>query len=45
VEDAHVALTNATLILIALHVVGNFVTSFLTGENLFKSMITGRKRR
>jgi len=44
-EDVHEAATNITLILIALHVAGVFVSGRLHGENLVKAMITGEKRR
>jgi cytochrome b len=44
VEHVHEALANATVGLIALHVVGVLVTSFAHRENMVKAMITGRKR-
>jgi cytochrome b len=44
VEDLHVALVNATLGLIALHVAGVLVSSYEHSENLIKAMITGHKR-
>lgn len=43
-EEVHELLANGMLILIALHVVGVIVASFEHGENLVRSMITGRKR-
>ncbi len=44
-EEVHGALANATVALIALHVLGVLATSFAHGENLVKAMISGRKRR
>lgn len=44
VEEVHELLANGMLVLIALHVLGVIVASFEHGENLVKSMITGRKR-
>lgn len=43
-EDVHGALANATVALVVLHVLGVLVASFEHGENLVKSMVTGRKR-
>ncbi|MEQ1576032.1 MAG: cytochrome b/b6 domain-containing protein [Hyphomicrobium sp.] len=43
-EEVHEALANFTLVLIALHVLGVILASFEHGENLVKSMFTGRKR-
>jgi cytochrome b len=43
-EEVHVTLVNATLALVALHVLGVLVASFEHRENLVKSMLTGRKR-
>jgi cytochrome b len=43
-EDVHEALANIMLVLIALHVLGVIVASIEHGENLVKSMVTGRKR-
>jgi cytochrome b len=42
-ERVHEFLANGTLVLIALHVLGVVVASVEHGENLVKSMITGRK--
>lgn len=44
VEDTHKVLANGILVLIALHVAGVMLASFRHGENLVRSMITGRKR-
>ena len=41
---AHGALADITVFCIAVHVCGVFLTSASTGENLVRSMITGRKR-
>jgi cytochrome b len=43
-EEVHGALANATIALIALHVLGVLVSSFEHRENLVKAMVTGRKR-
>lgn len=44
VEDVHEAVVHVTLVLIALHVLGVVVASLEHGENLVRSMFTGRKR-
>ena len=44
-EEFHEAFANLTVGLIVFHVLGVLVSSFGHGENLVKSMITGRKRR
>lgn len=43
-EEIHEALAYATLALVGLHVVGVIFASIEHGENLVKSMLTGRKR-
>lgn len=45
VEEVHEAFANLTVGLIVFHVLGVLFSSFLHGENLVKSMITGRKPR
>lgn len=45
VEEVHEAFANLTVGLIVFHIFGVLISSFEHGENLVKSMITGRKRR
>lgn len=45
VEEVHEILANLTVGLVVFHILGVLFSSFLHGENLVKSMITGRKRR
>jgi cytochrome b len=45
VEKVHEALANATVALVALHLLGVIVVSFEHKENLVKAMITGMKRK
>jgi cytochrome b len=45
VEKVHEALANATVALVALHILGVIVVSFEHKENLVKAMITGMKRK
>jgi cytochrome b len=45
VEEVHEAFANLTVGLIVLHLLGVLFSSLLHGENLVKSMITGRKPR
>ncbi|MGH7120128.1 MAG: cytochrome b/b6 domain-containing protein [Gemmataceae bacterium] len=44
VEDVHQTLANLTIVLIVVHVLGVLAASVQHGENLVRSMITGRKR-
>jgi cytochrome b len=45
VEEIHETFANLTIGLVVFHVFGVVLSSFTHGENLVKSMITGRKRR
>ncbi len=45
VEEIHEAFANLTVGLVVFHVLGVLFSSFMHGENLVKSMITGRKPR
>lgn len=44
-EEVHELIAYALLAFVALHVVAVVVMSILTGENLVRAMVTGRKRR
>jgi len=43
-EEIHEFLANFTLVLVFMHVAGVLFSSLLEGQNLVKSMITGRKK-
>lgn len=45
IEEVHELAAHATLVMIALHVVGVIFSSIAHRENLVRSMFTGRKRR
>lgn len=43
-EEVHEFFANFTLLMVVIHVSGVIFSSFLEGENLPKSMMTGRKK-
>lgn len=43
-EDVHEFLANLTIFLVFLHVAGVVLSSFIEGQNLVRSMITGEKK-
>ena len=43
-EETHEFFANFTMLLVVLHVAGVFFSGMLEGENLIKSMVTGRKK-
>jgi cytochrome b len=45
VEELHEAAASLTVGLVVFHVFGVLLSSFMHGENLVKSMVTGRKQR
>jgi len=44
-EELHEFISNAMLVVVFVHIAGVLIVSYLQGENLIVSMITGRKRR
>ncbi len=44
-EELHEFISNAMLAVVFVHIAGVLIVSYLQGENLIVSMITGRKRR
>jgi cytochrome b len=44
VMDVHEIIANFTLLMVVVHVSGVLMSSVLEGENLIKSMVTGRKK-
>lgn len=43
-EEAHEVFANFTLLLVFVHVVGVVAESFISGDNLVRAMLTGKKR-